>query len=149
MREGEICSSEYELMKMRGRARDVFSLGVVAVGLNNVHNAWKKHHVQRQEHEGLAKRHEQKRRRRIEREYEGSDGDSEGEGRERFRREERVERKMVGDGGSAGRREIREVAHEEVYRERESWGGRDRSRDDRSRDDRERRDRSRDTRYER
>lgn len=115
LEDGEICSSEYELLKAKSRARDVMSIGIVAVGFNNVHNAWKRHHGERQEYLTSVAKLDEKRKKRLERAY----GDV----------EEIVVKsaKLLSAPEGQRRRSLQETAYEEreTYRERKSFDGRD------------------------
>lgn len=117
--EGEICSSEYELLKTKSRARDAFSMGIVAIGLNNVHNAWKRHHGERQEYLKSMSKYEEKRKKRME----GAYGEI-----------EEIDIKSASSrlADAPRRRSLQATAYEEreTYRERRSFDGRD-GRDDR------------------
>ena len=51
-REGEMCSSEVKRLKSKAFLMDAFTVGVVAVGLNNARMGWKRVEAIKQEGKG-------------------------------------------------------------------------------------------------
>ena len=71
LRDGEMCSHEFEKLKTKGNLMNLFSLGVVAVGLNNVRMGWMRHeNTKRENREAERRAWERKIRRDEEKESE-------------------------------------------------------------------------------
>ena len=68
MRDGEMCSHEAEKLKTKATLMNIFSLGVVAVGLNNVRIGWMRHENTRQANKEAERKAWEKKARREDRE---------------------------------------------------------------------------------
>lgn len=64
LKEGEMCQHEFEKLKTKGTLMNLFSLGVVAVGLNNVRMGWMRHENTKKENRQAERRAWEKKARR-------------------------------------------------------------------------------------
>ena len=71
-----MCTHEFEKLKTKGNLMNLFSLGVVAVGLNNVRMGWMRHENTKKANREAERKAWERRSRREDREREQARGES-------------------------------------------------------------------------